>query len=148
MIDPVRLAFEVDCTPEDAFTTWTVDISKWWPRDHTASGEDSVVIGFEPGTGGRIFERTAAGREIDWGEVTVWDPPTRLAYSWHLGADRHHATDVAVTFTATTAGGTLVELVHSGWDRLGEAGPQRRDLNQSGWSTVTEIFRRQGTNHG
>ncbi|MFI7065170.1 hypothetical protein ACIBL3_29545 [Kribbella sp. NPDC050124] len=25
--------------------------------------------------GGRIYERTQAGDEIDWGEITAWDPP-------------------------------------------------------------------------
>ena len=37
---------------------------------------------------GRIYERTPAGTEHDWGEVTVWEPPARLAYLWHLRPDR------------------------------------------------------------
>jgi uncharacterized protein YndB with AHSA1/START domain len=148
VIEPVRLAFEVACSPEDAFATWTADINSWWPRDHTVSGEESTVIRFEPGPGGRIFERTVAGREMEWGEVVAWEPPSRLAYLWHLGSDRKQATDVEVTFTPTVAGRTVVELVHTGWERLGDAGPQRRDRNQTGWTDVIEAYRKEGSNHG
>jgi hypothetical protein len=41
----------------------------------------------EPRLGGRLFERTSAGDEIAWGEVTVWEPPRRLGYLWHLRRD-------------------------------------------------------------
>lgn len=34
----------------------------------------------------------AEGIEHDWGVVTVWDPPKRLAYLWHLGRNRDEAT--------------------------------------------------------
>ena len=37
--------------------------------------------------GGQIYE-TSAGVKHAWGEVTVWEPPRRLAYLWHLGRDR------------------------------------------------------------
>jgi hypothetical protein len=48
--------------------------------------------------GGRIYERTRDGTEIDWGEITVWEPPTRLAYRWHIRRDRADATDVEIPF--------------------------------------------------
>ncbi len=38
----------------------------------------------ETALGGRIYERTPTGVEHEWGEVTVWEPPTRLGYRWHL----------------------------------------------------------------
>lgn len=28
----------------------------------------------------------------------VWEPPLRLAFSWHLRAERADATDVSITF--------------------------------------------------
>jgi len=39
----------------------------------------------QAGVGGRIYERAADGTEHEWGEVTVWQPPERLAYLWYLG---------------------------------------------------------------
>ena len=82
-----------------------------------ASDELSVVL--EPRVGGRIYERTGAGAEHDWGEVTVWEPPSRLAYSWHLRRDRADATDVEIRFVAR---GPASDAGRDRTSRLGAAG--------------------------
>lgn len=79
MIEPLNLTFEVACSAEHAFATWTARIGSWWPADHTVSGERCLDVILEPGIGGRIYERTQSGEEHQWGEVTVWEPPARLA---------------------------------------------------------------------
>jgi uncharacterized protein YndB with AHSA1/START domain len=94
MIEALRFMLTVDCPPDHAFKTWTERASSWWPRDHTASGERGVTIVFEPRPGGRIFERTVDGREIEWGEVVRWEPPHLLAYRWHIATELNGATDV------------------------------------------------------
>ena len=78
--------------------------------------------------GGRIFERTRDGQEWDWGEVTVWEPPSRLVYLWHLKRDRAEATEVEIRFGPTAPDGTRVDIEHRGWER-----PRRRraDLARS-----------------
>ena len=90
--------------------------------------------------GGRIYERTTDGNEHEWGEVTVWEPPARLDYLWHLRADRSDATDVSIRFIATEAG-TRVEIEHAGWERLGARGDTWRERNHQGWSTLLPHFR-------
>jgi uncharacterized protein YndB with AHSA1/START domain len=139
-MEPLRIEFTVACPPEDAFRTWAVDTSLWWPPGHSVSGESGLRVTFEPRAGGRIFERTPGGIEHDWGEVVAWEPPRRLAYLWHLRFDRADATDVEVTF-ADEGDGTRVTIVHNGWERLGAAGPERRERNQRGWSGVVERYR-------
>jgi uncharacterized protein YndB with AHSA1/START domain len=134
-IEPLRMAFTVDCPAARAFTVWTERISAWWPADHTVSGATGLDVVLEPGVGGRIFERTPEGVEHDWGEVTVWEPPRRLGYLWHLRRDRADATEVEITFTER-GGATLVAIEHRGWDRLGALGPDWREANKSGWSTL------------
>ncbi len=79
MTGPLRMSFEVACSAEQAFTTWTSRMSSWWPEDHTVTGEAGLEVVLEPGVGGRIYERTRAGAEHDWGRVTAWEPPARLA---------------------------------------------------------------------
>lgn len=140
MIAPLRLTFEVDCAPERAFALWTERISTWWPADHTATGQDGLTIVLEPGVGGRIFQRDAAGEEIDWGEVTLWEPPHRLGYRWHLRADRADATDVEIAFVAARDGTTRVEVEHRGWERLGAGGETWRSRNEHGWSTLIRHY--------
>ena len=81
-------------------------------------GRPGLAVTIEPRPGGRIFERTPAGEEHDWGEVVEWDPPHRLAYRWHLRQDRDDATRVEISF-APAEDGTAVTIVHSDWQRLG-----------------------------
>ena len=90
--------------------------------------------------GGRTYERTADGVEHDWGEVTVWQPPARLAYLWHLGHDRADATEVEIRFLPTGRAMTRIEIEHKGWERLGAAAEQRRDGNRAGWQGVLPHF--------
>jgi uncharacterized protein YndB with AHSA1/START domain len=139
-MEPLRMEFTVACSPERAFEVWTSEISRWWPKGHSVSGDPGLTVTLEPGPGGRIFERTPDGAEHDWGEVLLWEPPQRLAYLWHLRFDRADATEVEITF-AGDAGETRVTIVHSGWERLGEAGPERRARNELGWSGLLRHFR-------
>lgn len=141
MIEPIRLAFDVDCPVEHAFETWTGRIGQWWPLDHTVSAEPGLTVVLEGRTGGRIFERETGGREHDWGEVTVWEPPTRLAYTWHLKRDRSDATQVEIHFVPKGQAATRVEIEHRDWERLGAQAESWRDRNFGGWSTLLPHYR-------
>lgn len=140
-IAPIRLTFDLDCPPDHAFEVWTARISTWWPADHTASGEDDLTVTLEPRVGGRLFERTRAGIEHDWGEVLAWEPPRRLVYSWHLRRDRADATEVEIRFVPLGRSRTRVEIEHRGWERLGAEGESWRDRNHGGWSTLLPHYR-------
>jgi uncharacterized protein YndB with AHSA1/START domain len=140
MTAPLRMSFDVDCSAEHAFSVWTSKIGTWWPADHTVTGRDDLVVVMEAGVGGRIYERTPDGAEHDWGEVTIWNPPKRLAYIWHLRRDRSDATEVEIRFLADEAGATRIEIEHRGWDRLGSEGDQWRDRNRAGWDSLLPHF--------
>ena len=140
MTEPLRFALDVACPADHAFAVWTSGIGTWWPADHTVTGEDGLDVVLEPRVGGRIFERTSGGVEHDWGEVTRWDPPSRLDYLWFLRAERGDATDVSIAFVPVDEGRTRVEITHSGWERLGTRGDAWRDRNHQGWSTLLPHF--------
>ena len=141
MIEPLRFAFEVACPLEDAFDIWTRRTSSWWPRAHTVTGERGLQVVFERRTGGRIFERTPAGREVEWGEITAWEPPRRLCYLWYIRADRADATEVEIRFDGSGEAPTRIEIEHRGWERLGSRGPGWRDTNRGGWVGVLPDYR-------
>ena len=141
MTAPLRIEFDVTCSVEHAFTVWTSGIASWWPIDHTVSGRPGVVVVLQGVVGGRIYERTTDGVEHDWGEVTVWKPPTQLAYLWHLRRDRADATEVEINFRPRGDGATRVEIEHRGWERLGSAGEEWRAQNQAGWDTLLPHYR-------
>jgi uncharacterized protein YndB with AHSA1/START domain len=140
MIEPIRLAFDVDCSVDDAFAVWTGHIARWWPKDHTVSAEDDLTVVLEGWPGGRIFERRLSGAEHDWGAVTIWEPPSRLGYTWHLNRDRSDATDVEIRFVPRDQATTRVEIEHRGWERLGADGEPWRDRNRGGWATLLPHF--------
>lgn len=137
-MEPLRLQFTVACPPERAFALWTTEISRWWPRGHSVSGDPGLTVIFE--AGGRIYERTPDGVEHDWGEVLAWEPPRRLVYLWHLRFDRADATEVEVRFEPA-AEGTAVTIEHRGWERLGAVAEERRERNRRGWGGAIEHYR-------
>jgi uncharacterized protein YndB with AHSA1/START domain len=64
----------------------------------------------------------------------------RLAYLWHIRRDRADATDVEITFVPLDDGRTRVDIVHTGWERLGAEGRSWRDANAGGWNGLLPHF--------
>jgi uncharacterized protein YndB with AHSA1/START domain len=141
MTEPIQISFDVDCSVDHAFDVWTARLSSWWPRSHTVSAQDDADVVLERRVGGRIYERTTAGAEHDWGEVTAFEPPRRLSYLWHLRRDRADATEVAISFTAINERTTRVEIEHRGWEILGAGGDAWRDRNYAAWGTLLPRYR-------
>jgi uncharacterized protein YndB with AHSA1/START domain len=140
MIDPLQISVVVQCDLMHAFAVFTEKASMWWPPTHSVSREPGLAVIFEPKVGGRIFERTPARTEFDWGQILVWDPPNRLGYLWHIRTDRAQATEVQIRFVPLPDGTTRVDIEHTGWGRLGEAGQSRRDANGKGWGGMLPHF--------
>jgi uncharacterized protein YndB with AHSA1/START domain len=141
-IEPVVKTVTVACTPEEAFRYFTADFGLWWPTaTHSVVAYASqfkdkpTTVILEPRVRGRIFERTRAGEEHSWGSVLVWQPPKRVAFSFHPGRDDKEAQTVEVTFSAAPEG-TIVVLTHSGWEKLTANARQARDSYSQGWEGV------------
>jgi hypothetical protein len=139
VIEPLRLKVEVACDAAHAFAIWTARFGTWWPRGHTISGDPDAIV-LEPRPGGRIFERARDGTEIDWGEIVRWEPPAGLSYLWHIRRDRSQATEVAIAFVEAGPGRCLLEIVQTGWERLGDEGASWRDANTQGWNGLLPHF--------
>ncbi len=139
MIEPLRVELDLACSFEHAFRTWTERFADWWPRGHSVSGDPAAIV-LEPRLGGRIFERTRDGAEIDWGEIIAWDPPHGLSYRWHIRRERADATDVAIRFVPLGERSTRMEITHTGWERLGDEAESWRDANRGGWDGLLPVF--------
>jgi len=139
-VPPVVKSVTVRCPPATAFHRFTEDMAAWWPLATHHVGDNPQICVLEGRVGGRLYERNGAGVECVWGKVEQWDPPRRLVFSWQVKCAADETPQrVAVTFTPA-AGGTRVELVHSGWETLRDAATAaaRRDSYDKGWGRVFE----------
>ena len=84
-------------------------------------------------SGGRVCETTRAGAEHLWGTVKLWDPPRRLAHSWHPGRPPDDMRTVELTFSPAAERRTRLELVHDGWPASAAA---RRADYERGWAAL------------
>ena len=136
----LRKTIEVGAPPERAFRLFTDGMAQWWPlATHSVGEERAETVVFEPGEGGRILERTLDGEEHLWGTVTAWEPPGRVVFTWHPGRTADTGQEVEVTFEPTERG-TRVELVHTGWEHLGDRAAATYANYDRGWDPVFERF--------
>ena len=140
-IPAIRQTVRVACAVERAFHRFTEGIDEWWPLERYSVGQENAAsVTFENRVGGRIFETLEDGSEADWGRITAWDPPRRVAFTWHPGRPEETRQEVEVTFHAEGAK-TRVELVHAGWERIpGGSRASCRDGYDSGWDVVLARF--------
>lgn len=139
-VEPVRKSVTVPTAPQRAFELFTAHLHEWWPlRTHSVGEESAVGVTFGEGVGGAIVETMADGSTSVWGTVTDWQPPHRVAFTWHPGSAEAEATRVEVTFTQDGPASTVVQLVHSGWERRPDGAAARAGY-QAGWDPVIGLF--------
>ncbi len=139
----VRSSVEVSLPPHAAFRLFVVRLADWWPLEtHSVFGDRAESVEVEQHVGGRIIESGRGGETADWGVVTEWDEPARIAFTWHPGQEASFATAVEVSFMEVAGGATRVDLVHSGWERRGEDAPRLMESYGPGWTHVLAQFRR------
>jgi hypothetical protein len=135
-LDPVRKQLKVELAPEKAFQLFTEGIAKWWPLvTHSVGKEQAQTCFVEGWVGGRIVEVLKDGSQSEWGRVLVWEPFRKIVFQWYPGRAADTAQEVTVTFSGIQ-GGSLVELVHVGWETLGEDALVTRGGYDTGWDYV------------
>ncbi|MEE8250616.1 MAG: SRPBCC domain-containing protein [Gemmatimonadales bacterium] len=135
-VEPITKRVTVALTPQAAFNRFTEGIGSWWPKETHSVGQGEVEnVILENGKGARLYEQRKDGSTCEWGIITVWEPPHRVGFTWHPGREPDTAQEVAVSFTPTD-GGTEIEVVHSGWEILGEEAEKTRADYDNGWDVV------------
>jgi len=139
-IPPIKRSISVSWDQETAFKRFTAEFDSWWPgRTHSVGGERIERLVFEQQLGGRIYEEHKGGRRFQWGEVTLWDPPNRVKFTWHPGRDASTSQEVEVEFQIE-GGGTRLELTSTGWERYGRRAARARKGYDVGWGYVLNVW--------
>ena len=141
-IAPIEVTIELASPPARAFEQFTSGYGAWWPiATHSLSRAPTTRCAIEPERGGRVFETAPDGTEHVWGRVIAWEPGQRLRFTWHPGREAGSAQWIELRFE-TRGEGSLVTLIHGGWERLGEIAPILRREYVGGWGYVFgDLFR-------
>jgi uncharacterized protein YndB with AHSA1/START domain len=144
----IRVQIVVAAPIERAFRVFTEDFDRVKPREHNMLDVDIAQTVFEPRAGGRIYDQGVDGSEYSWARVLVFEPPTRLVFSWDISpqwqieTDPGKTSEVEVRFIAETPARTRVELEHRNLDRHGDGGENARDAvgGEDGWPLYLRRF--------
>jgi uncharacterized protein YciI/uncharacterized protein YndB with AHSA1/START domain len=133
---PIRRAVIVDAPLANAFAVFTDEFGVWWPVDNFSVFGAGGSVGIDAG---EIVEVSASGEKAHWGSITEWEPPHRLAFTWHAGQPADSPSSrVEVRFTDLDDQ-TLVVLEHSGWEVYDDPEGARANYG-NGWPTVIATY--------
>src|SRR3979411_2340809 len=102
---------------EKAFAVFTERFGDFKPAEHNLLAVPIAETRFEPRVGGNIYDRGIDGSGCRGAGVLVYEPPTRLVFSWDIGptwqlvADANNASEVEGTFVVARPARTRVEHV-------------------------------------
>ncbi len=119
----VQLQVTVPVQPAVAFDIYVYQMDTWWPRQgvfpfsFAPKTTHPRHIRFEAQAQGRYYETFADGSEYVIGQITDWQPPQSLRYTWR-DPNWPGSIDITVTF-APAADGTLVSHDQDGFAEAG-----------------------------
>lgn len=113
-MDPIVVEYELRCGPASAFATYTDRIGQWWHPDYTVNPQTLLTVTIEPRVGGRVYATHSVEGEQQWGEVTVWEPGTRLSHTSTLAQVREYPSEITVRFSPR-GDGCAFRFEHGGW---------------------------------
>jgi hypothetical protein len=146
---PVRKSIRVRANAARAFKVFTEGFDSWWPRTHHIGSSPLTKAVIEGHAGGRCYSEQQDGTACPWGQILIWEPPTRFVMAWQITptwqfeSDPARCSEVEVRFTPGSDGSTLVELEHRHFERHGAgAADMRSQVDQpGGWSGLLELFK-------
>ena len=138
----------VEAPIERAFIVFTERFGDFKPREHNLLGAAIEQTVFEPRVGGHIYDRGVDGSECRWSRVLVYEPPTRVVFSWDISlswqreTDPARASEIEVRFVAEAPERTRVELEHRHLERHGEGWEKMRVAvaSPNGWDLGMQAF--------
>ena len=144
----VRRQIVVDAPIDKAFAVFTDRFGDFKPPEHNLLRAPIAQTVFEPRVGGHIYDRGTDGTECRWARVLVYEPPSRVVFSWDIGptwqleTEPGSTSEVEVRFIAETPERTRVELEHRNLDRHGPGWEALSDGvgHDDGWPLYLQRF--------
>jgi uncharacterized protein YndB with AHSA1/START domain len=139
-------ALVVDVPIDEAFRVFTDRFGDFKPREHNLLSSPITETVFESRVGGHIYDRAEDGSECHWARVLVYEPPTRVVFSWDIGptwqveTNPDNTSEVEVRFTVEAVDRTRVELEHRNLDRHGPGWEGVRAGVDEGWPLYLERY--------
>ncbi len=133
----IRKSIKVERSPEISFRVFCEEIGQWWPKGPSFGGKQLADLRIEGRVGGRFYECYIDGTEYDIGQVTAYQPPTLVAFTWRAPS-WDGTTQVEVRFLADGSG-TRVELEHSGWEHDAKMRDSRKGY-EGGWDRMLGYY--------
>jgi uncharacterized protein YndB with AHSA1/START domain len=120
MTEDVTQSVDVDAPRERVWHLLTdpAELIRWWPD----------AAQFEPRVGGRVVLTFGPG-DVS-GEITQWEPPEALAFTWEQSNMPGVRLHVAFTVDDLGEGRSRINVVHSGF---AAAPAEARDAVVGGW---------------
>jgi uncharacterized protein YndB with AHSA1/START domain len=128
----IRKKIRVEVPIARAFEVFTQGLQDWWPVESHSLHGGVPSADWRPG--GLLVETTSDGGRFEWADVLEYDPPVGLRLRWRVNPGKPW-TELKVSFVADGAG-TLVELVHAGWESYADGAGEELAGYTSGWDIV------------
>jgi uncharacterized protein YndB with AHSA1/START domain len=135
--DVIQKSVLLHCKPEGAFQLFATRISEWWPVTHRLTKDPESELFLEQS--GRFWERARDGREMELGQVRIWEPPHRLTLDFYLGTNAAQPTAVEITFTEESEG-TRVTVHHQAKPESEDLWNQRAPVFERSWGAVLQAL--------
>lgn len=131
----VRRSIQIDATPERIWREFETPerFAAWWTTDMPDRRES--VRKYDPRVGGRVEMPCAwdGGSCVFEGNVTVFEPKRELTFELGLeGVTWDAPTYVTIRLTPN-AFGTMVEILHWGFEHIGASAVQQFSDFEGGW---------------
>jgi uncharacterized protein YndB with AHSA1/START domain len=119
---PIVRSVDVRGTPSQVFSLLTepAALVRWWPD----------VAELEPRLGGKVRFDFRGGASVVDGEVTRFEPPSALGFTWIRRESPDAVTQLDFTVERLDDERCRVEVVHAGWEQA----PELRPMHEAGWA--------------
>ena len=114
VLEPISHDFELRCRPERAFTAYDGSAGPWWHPEYTPVPGSFEKLTIGPGVDGPVVLSHRGLGDFVIGQVTVWDPPGRLAYTSTLAQAPDHPSEISVSFTLPLTAATSTSNTAAG----------------------------------